>query len=140
MGKGWTEGVHPEDFDRCVATYVTAFEKHEAFEMEYRLRHVSGEYRWILDFGTPNYNSKNEFIGYIGNCFDITERKQSEEDFRNLIELSPVPMAIIREWKTLYFNPAAVQLFGASTQNEILNKHIDQFIHPDYHEIGRAHV
>lgn len=136
MGKGWTEGVHPDDFDRCVATYVTAFEKHEAFEIEYRLRHVSGEYRWILDFGTPNYNSKNEFIGYIGNCFDITERKQSEEDFRNLIELSPVPMAIIREWKTLYFNPSAVQLFGASTQNEILNKHIDQFIHPDYCELA----
>jgi PAS domain S-box-containing protein len=80
MGNGWAEGVHPDDFDQCLNTYVTAFDKREAFEMEYRLRHVSGEYRWILDLGTPNYNSKGEFLGYIGNCFDITERKQSEQE------------------------------------------------------------
>ena len=79
MGNGWTEGVHPDDFDRCLQTYVAAFDKHEPFDMEYRLRHVSGEYRWLQDLGTPNYNSSGEFIGYIGHCFDISERKQAED-------------------------------------------------------------
>jgi PAS domain S-box-containing protein len=79
MGNGWAEGVHPDDFDRCLDTYVTAFEKREPFEMEYRLRNAHGEYRIILDMGTPNFNTKGEFIGYIGHCFDITERKQAEE-------------------------------------------------------------
>jgi PAS domain S-box-containing protein len=78
MGNGWAEGVHPEDFDRCLATYVSAFDKQEPFEMEYRLRNAVGEFRWILDMGTPNYNSAGEFIGYIGNCFDITDRKWVE--------------------------------------------------------------
>jgi PAS domain S-box-containing protein len=78
MGNGWTEGVHPDDFDRCLETYVTAFDKREPFEMEYRLRNASGEYRMILDLGTPNLNSSDEFIGYIGHCFDITERKRAE--------------------------------------------------------------
>jgi PAS domain S-box-containing protein len=82
MGNGWTEGVHPDDFDRCLETYITAFDKHEPFDMEYRLRHASGEYRWLQDLGTPNYNSAGEFIGYIGHCFDITERKQAEDDLR----------------------------------------------------------
>jgi len=79
LGTGWLEGVHPEDADRCVGIFMSAFDKCETFEMEYRLLHVSGEYRWILDMGTPNYNSKREFIGYIGHCFDITERKKAEE-------------------------------------------------------------
>lgn len=73
-GNGWAEGVHPDDFDRCLKTYVTAFDKREKFEMEYRLRNAKGEYRWLLDIGTPNYDSKGEFIGYIGHCFDIDDR------------------------------------------------------------------
>ncbi|MEI8132493.1 MAG: diguanylate cyclase, partial [Leptolinea sp.] len=84
IGNGWAEGVHPDDFSRCLEIYITAFDKLEAFEMEYRLHHVSGEYRWIQDLGTPNYDSNNEFIGYIGHCFDITERKRMEEQLRFL--------------------------------------------------------
>jgi PAS domain S-box-containing protein len=79
MGNGWTEGVHPDDRDNCFETYVKAFDKHEPFEMEYRLRHASGEYRWLLDMGIPNFNSSGVFIGYIGHCFDITERKLIED-------------------------------------------------------------
>ena len=80
IGNGWAEGVHPDDFDRCLNTYVTAFDKRESFEMEYRMRHHSGEYRWILDMGTPNFNNNGDFVGYIGHCFDISERKLMERD------------------------------------------------------------
>jgi PAS domain S-box-containing protein len=80
LGNGWAEGVHPDDFDRCLETYIAAFDRYQPFEMEYRLRHASGKYCWILDMGTPNYNSQGEFIGYIGNCFDITNRKQVEQE------------------------------------------------------------
>ncbi|MDD3161388.1 MAG: PAS domain-containing protein, partial [Bacteroidales bacterium] len=79
-GNGWTEGVHPDDYDHCLNTYVTAFDKREPFVMEYRMKHHSGEYRWILDMGTPNFNSNGEFVGFIGHCFDISERKHMEDD------------------------------------------------------------
>jgi diguanylate cyclase (GGDEF)-like protein/PAS domain S-box-containing protein len=82
LGNGWAEGVHPDDLDRCISKYVSAFDKHIPFEMEYRLKHVSGEYRWIRDMGTPNYNSSQEFTGYIGHCFDITEHKRAEDQLR----------------------------------------------------------
>ncbi len=79
FGNGWAEGVHPEDFDRCLQTYVSAFDRREAFSMDYRLRRHDGEYRWIQDDGCPRYDSRGKFVGYIGYCLDITDRKRTEE-------------------------------------------------------------
>ncbi len=81
MGNGWTDGVHPEDLQQCLDTYVNAFDRREKFSIEYRLRRHDGEYRWILDDGCPRYNTKGEFIGYIGHCLDITDRKQLETQY-----------------------------------------------------------
>lgn len=89
LGNGWTDGVHSEDVGYCFETYTNAFEKQEPFSMEYRLMHHSGEYRWIVDSGTPNYNYNNQFIGYIGHCFDVTNRKIAEKQIqKNNEELS----------------------------------------------------
>ena len=78
LGNGWAEGVHYDDLDRCLKTYIDAFDNREALIMEYRLRNASGDYRWIEDLGVPNYKSDGEFIGYLGHCFDITEQKALE--------------------------------------------------------------
>jgi len=82
LGNGWAEGVHHEDFERCLNTYITAFDAREEFKMEYRLRRRDGEYRWILDKGIPLFSPDSIFTGYIGSCVDITERKQAEEELR----------------------------------------------------------
>jgi PAS domain S-box-containing protein len=78
LGFGWAENVHPEDMDRCLKIFTEAFDKRKTFDMEYRLKHVSGEYRWIRDLGTPNYNTQGRFLGYIGHCFDVSQRKRTE--------------------------------------------------------------
>lgn len=83
-GYGWAEDVHPEDFDRCVATYVEAFDAHEPFTMPYRLRRHDGVYRWFLDNGAPFYRG-GEFAGYFGSCIDITEQRDLEEHQRILL-------------------------------------------------------
>lgn len=85
FGNGWAEGVHPDDFNFCLETYVNAFDKREAFIMEYRMKNKSGEYRWIRDFGRPFYDLDDSFLGYIGSCYDITENKNIE---LKLIELN----------------------------------------------------
>jgi len=78
FGNGWAEGVHPDDFDFCLKTYVEAFDKREPFLMEYRMKNNKGEYRWIRDFGRPFFDLDNSFLGYIGSCYDITILKDNE--------------------------------------------------------------
>jgi len=72
-GDGWVGGVHPEDVDCCMQTYLNAFHEREPFEMEYRLKRNDGLYRWINDRGVPVYHD-GEFQGYIGSCMDVTEK------------------------------------------------------------------
>jgi PAS domain S-box-containing protein len=73
--------VHPDDVDRCRATYASSFEAQRNFQVEYRLKRADGEYRWILDHGLPRYR-EDEFIGFIGSCIDVTEQKLIEERLR----------------------------------------------------------
>jgi diguanylate cyclase (GGDEF)-like protein len=74
VGAGWLTRVHPDDMDFCMKTYLAAFEKHEAFEMEYRLLRHDGQWRWINDRGVPFRNTAGSFAGYIGSCVDVTEK------------------------------------------------------------------
>jgi signal transduction histidine kinase len=53
--------------------------------MEYRLRRHDGEYRWILDRGTPRYTPDGTFAGYIGSCVDITDRRRMESELRKAV-------------------------------------------------------
>ena len=93
VGNGWMEGVHPDDFDRCLKTYVDHFDARKKFRMEYRLRRYDRTYRWIDDTGIPRYARDGSFLGYIGSCTDVhqhreteAELRESEENYRTLFE------------------------------------------------------
>jgi PAS domain S-box-containing protein len=98
LGNGWAEGVHADDFQRCLTTYLEAFNSRNAFEMEYRLLRSDGTYRWLFDRGAPCYNDDGSFIGFIGSCIDITEqvegreaiRKAQEKKIEDLSKLLPI--------------------------------------------------
>ena len=85
-GNQWTEGVHRDDLQRCLSTYLDAFRKREPFEIEYRLLRQDGEYRWILDTGAPCFGGSHKFQGYIGCCFDITDRIEAQRALDQLRE------------------------------------------------------
>lgn len=77
MGNGWAEGVHPEDLDACLATYLDHFARRQPFAMRYRLRRHDGAWRWIDDRGTPTFVD-GAFVGYVGSCVDVSEQVEAE--------------------------------------------------------------
>ena len=81
--QGWFDIVHPEDLDRCLNAYRSAFDARKAFLVEYRIRHADGKYRWLLATGVPKYGADGRFAGFIGCDVDITERRNAEDGIRD---------------------------------------------------------
>ncbi|MEM9266799.1 MAG: response regulator [Cyanobacteria bacterium P01_F01_bin.13] len=79
QGDGWTEGIHPDDCDLILESFTTAFDARRTFEIEYRLRRIDGQYRWLLSRGVPRFRRDGSFAGYIGTCIDISDRHEVEK-------------------------------------------------------------
>lgn len=86
LGEGWSRVVHAEDLARWLDTCVRGFDAREPFEIEYRMRHRDGDYRWVLERATPRFAPGGMLIGYVGVCVDIDERKRSEEALSRALE------------------------------------------------------
>jgi len=82
LGKGWSSLVHPDDRDRCVNEFMNCVRRQASFNMEYRLLRHDGVYRWVFDHAVARYGPGGSFVGHIGSCMDITERKGAEEALR----------------------------------------------------------
>ncbi|MDB5033947.1 MAG: domain S-box [Chlorobi bacterium] len=88
LEEGWTSGIHRDDVEQCIGIFQAAFAGHRMFRMEYRFRRADGEYRWVLDTGTPRLSSSGEFLGYIGSCVDITDLKMVESELMGAKEIA----------------------------------------------------
>lgn len=84
LGEGWVDGVHPDDLERCIATYMEAFQNRLSFKMEYRLRFNDGSYRWINDHGSPYYDLDGFFAGFVGSSYDINAQKHAETELQSI--------------------------------------------------------
>jgi PAS domain S-box-containing protein len=74
LGNGWTAGLHPDDRDLCLETYLKAFSARTPFRMQYRVQRASGEYAWVENMGTPLIED-TVFVGFMGTFMDVTERR-----------------------------------------------------------------
>ena len=79
LGEAWIGGVHAEDVERCLGIYRSSFAEREPYSMDYRLQRHDGVYRHMLDTAIPRWSDDGEFLGYIGTCVDITDRKELED-------------------------------------------------------------
>ena len=75
MGNGWTEGLHPDDRDLCLETYLKAFSARQPFRVQYRLQKANGEYSWVEHTGLPRFRH-GSFIGFMGTATDISDRRR----------------------------------------------------------------
>src|SRR6266511_2336666 len=149
LGAGWAEGIHQEDYDRCLEIYFKSFEAREPFEMEYRLRRHDGEYRWMLNHGVPRFSPGGDFLGYIGSLIDITERRQAEETlresearFQHMADTAPAMFWVTEPDGRCTFVSRGWYEFTGQTEQEALGKGgfgwLDAVHHDDREESGRV--
>jgi diguanylate cyclase (GGDEF)-like protein/PAS domain S-box-containing protein len=84
LGEGWLGCLHPDDRDGFIAAQQATLNGGGRFEIEYRLRHADGTYRWMLGRGQPYRDLDGEFAGIVGTCRDITERKRLDAELARL--------------------------------------------------------
>lgn len=77
-GSGWRDAIHPDDRELATAAWSKAKAESSTYEIEYRLKHVSGQYRWTLARGVPLLDSNGAIREWIGTNTDITEKKGTE--------------------------------------------------------------
>ena len=75
----WRKHVHPDDVDKAWADYVEAYTNRESLTHEYRMVHEDGHVIWVSDQAFIVRNENGEPWLIQGVIFDITERKNAEE-------------------------------------------------------------
>ncbi|MBP1475188.1 PAS domain-containing protein [Frateuria sp. MAH-13] len=78
-GDAWACLFHPDDRQRTFERWRHSLVTGEPYEIEYRMRHHSGAYRWMLGRAHPVRNEAGRILGWMGTCTDIHERKASAE-------------------------------------------------------------
>lgn len=126
----WESRLHPEDRERVLAV-EKAFASGERpdYEVQYRLRHKDGSYRWILARGERQLDEQGKTLRLLGCHIDLTQQIQaqeaveaSERRFRGLTESSQDAIQLFdRRRRQVYANPAAQKMFNR-TAADILGK------------------
>jgi len=138
LGNGWAEGVHPEDLQRCLATYTQSFDQREEFRMEYRLRRRDGQYCWILDIGVPRFNQDSSFAGYVGVGVDVHDRRLAEEklsEYERAVEgVDEIITVIDRQYRYRVANRKHLSM-RKLTKEQVLGRHAGEVLHSTFDDV-----
>lgn len=78
-GEGWAGLFHEEDQPEAWRRWRHSLATGEGYEVEYRLRHKSGQYRWTIGRAQPVRDKNGRIVRWIGTCTDIHEAKLAAE-------------------------------------------------------------
>lgn len=94
-GDGWTKLIHPDDIPVAISSYRKYFRDRQPATLEYRIKTIDGQYRWVIDQSAPRFHADGRFLGFVGSVINIHDRKLaeiteeslriSEERYRSLV-------------------------------------------------------
>lgn len=124
LGLGWLKATHPEDHNSAEKAFIEANADRKEFITTFRLRHANGQYRWVIDRGSPRFDAAGNYEGMTGSVVEIHQQKEAEEK--------------IRESESNYRNLAAqLEKLVAERTRELQrsNEDLQQFAHVASHDL-----
>jgi len=140
VGRSNFELVHPDDMERVLQVFTEALASSETGRVEYRARHADGHYIWVETIGNFVHDAEGRPTGILMTTRDITERKamenalkEREESYRNILELAPDAIVIVRREDATYLqiNDAFCRQTGYTTDEIIGRTSADLNLHAD---------
>ncbi|WP_338771237.1 ATP-binding protein [Massilia sp. METH4] len=119
-GEAWNGMFHPDDQERAWAAWRHSLATGDVYEIQYRLRHRSGEYRWILGRALPVRDATGRIVRWMGTCTDIHTQKLAEDALREAAARKDEFLAMLAHELRNPLAPigTAAQLLKAGLSNE----------------------
>jgi PAS domain S-box-containing protein len=113
--KGWrtSDAIHPDDLASAIAVWRDSIEKGISYDVDYRLRHSDGVYRWFHVCGRPLRDAQGLIVRWYTLLTDIDDRKKAEQKLEEQeMELRQV----------LDFTPQVIAVFGPRRERLFINR------------------
>ncbi len=155
-GLGWLRVVHPDDTSRAQAAWLNALRDGTPYEVEYRVRTVDGEYRWVVARALPVPGLGDEVLRWAGTWTDVDDIKNLEQQLSGIKSASAASLAILdalqatvplgiglvdRDFRIVHMNDLLAGLNGTSPEEaqdrtlaEVLGS-VWPRIHPHYQQV-----
>ncbi|HEX7821876.1 MAG TPA: PAS domain-containing protein [Sphingobium sp.] len=134
-GEGWARIIHADDVENTLGHWQASLASGAIYETEFRLRNARGEYRWFLTRAVALKDAQGSVQSWIGTNTDIHEQKMLEvasiaERDRLWSISQDILLVCDYEGVITAINPSAERMLGWS-QNDMVGRHITDFVHPD---------
>jgi len=138
LAECWREAVHPSDRTVYLAKWTEIARGHNKFQHEYRLRHISGTYRWVMEQAIPLFSSAGRLEGYVSSCLDLSLRssdelqyQHNEARFRAVSEAAPLGIVVTDSNGNCVYSNHRFQDISGLTIEECLGSGWLRRIHPE---------
>ena len=127
----WSSRLHPDDAARVHQHMADYLEKRtDAYQIEYRMRHRDGSWKWVLDRAQAVWDKKGRPLRIVGSLADVTERKWIENQlaanelrFRTIFQHSYDPHMLFDSTGLVHCNDATLRMLGAESPRHLLGLH-----------------
>ena len=133
----WFESLHPNDRKRVLSELQETLSSGKSFECEYRLQKGTGEVIWVADHAVVVRDNDGVPLFRQGVMFDITARKQTQENLQTSEAFNRLLLASTGEGiygvdlkgRCTFINPAALKMLGITNEAQVLGKNMHALIH-----------
>jgi diguanylate cyclase (GGDEF)-like protein/PAS domain S-box-containing protein len=140
----WKKRIHPDDRQRVMNAMPPFIQGNTGnVEIEFRMQRDDGSLIWVMArCRVVERDINGKPLRVIGTTTDISARKaakaalqESEGRLRTVVEYTREAIAVHQDGKVIFVNPATVQMMGASSAEELIDRPALEFLHPEFREI-----